>query len=228
MQTSVRLTRDYMNIYRAPAADGTRALLLVVLLQVIDGTAISLTFTHHSILNRQLPIAEARGYLAFLKAEAAAGTQMWLLIERAGMWTSAAAVADQAEQDMIDGIAANLDHTEQRLNETVDVSDILDGITRTGGWRGARKANQPRIRPTRTNTHLKPPTPAQLDRMRQHHNGVVTCGYGQPWTLLDGIVQRGHADRASVMYWPGTRKIRSVRLNGRGWAAIGQTGQVAA
>lgn len=231
---SLTLTRPYMNIYRAPDSDGLRALLLVVLLQVIDGTAISLTFANHSILNRLLPEAEARAYLEFLKAEAAAGTGMHLLIERAGMFTSAMAAADDAEQDLIDRLNASLDqdHADLTARMSAQVEQVADIVTgpRTG-WTGIRTAakNQAlgfrRIRPTRTGVHVKPLTGPMLDLIRNHRAGVVTTRPGQSWTVLRGIVERGYG---KPVYRPGTRIITAARLNERGLAVAKTSEEIAA
>jgi hypothetical protein len=209
------------------------AVLFTILVSLFhDG--VSLVFDNHNILNRSFTnLAEGRAYLRFLKAEAAAGTPLWLIVERAGAWTSAAAVVDDTEQALIDAINATLNeaHAELAANTAAQqarVAGIVNGPR--AGWNAARNAANNtasrRIRPTRTNVHCQAPTPPQLDRMRQHSNGIVTVGDGQNWRLLDGIVQRGCAE--VYAYWPGTRKIRAVRLNGRGWQAIGQQTEVAA
>lgn len=220
---------SHMNITRRNGA----VLFTILVSLFTDG--VSLVFTHHDILNRTFTnLDEGRAYLRFLKAEVSAGTPLWLIVERAGAWTSAAAVVDDAEQALIDAINATLDERHAQdsaklADQQARVADIVNG-PRTG-WNAARNAANNtagrRIRPTRTNVHTQPPTPAQLDRMHQHRNGVVTAGDRQSWTVLRGIVDRGHATVHA--YWPGTRKIRSVRLNRRGWQAIGQyNGQVAA
>jgi hypothetical protein len=81
----------------------------------------SVIVTYHDGLNRAFPTnAEADAYVEFLKTIEAQRLPIYVIEEQAGVWTSAAAVVDQAEQDMLDGIAANLVKP-----ETVDVSDIL-------------------------------------------------------------------------------------------------------
>ena len=105
----------YMNIRRAPVDGQPGNVLLTVLISLFtDG--VSLTFTGHDILNRAFTnLDEARAYLRFLKAEAAAGTPMWQIIERAGAWTTAAAVVDDAEKGMRAGITANMDAVNAKL-----------------------------------------------------------------------------------------------------------------
>lgn len=189
------------------------AVLFTILVSLFtDG--VSLTFTGHPILNRSFRnLAEGRAYLRYLKAEAAANTPLWLIVERAGAWTSAMAVADHAEQQLIDDIRATVDGA---IRDTAAERPAVS--VQPTNWHRMRAE----IATTRTRVHTQPPTDAELARMRAHHNGRVTCDQGQPWTLLRGIVRRRYADPDTVEYVPGTRKIRAVWLNQRGWAAIGQ------
>jgi hypothetical protein len=220
----------HMNITRP---DG--ALVFVVLISLFtDG--VSLTFTRHPILNRQFTnLAEGREYLRFLKAEAAADTELWLIVERAGAWTTAAATVDDAERELIDGINAAIDGRTTQNTPPVEVADIMADAKLTGGWNGARTRAKNarlyparRIRPTATNVHTKPLTDVMADLVRSHVSGTVRTRPGQSWTLLRALVERGYADPASVVYRPGTRQIASVRLNARGRQATGQQSEVAA
>ncbi|BAL87192.1 hypothetical protein AMIS_19720 [Actinoplanes missouriensis 431] len=214
----------YMNI-----TDAHGVLLFVVLVQLFTDH-VSFTFANHPILNRAMPIGEGRAYLRFLIDEAAKGTPAAIIEDLAGQWTSAAAVADQAEQDMLDDLAA--DFAQRDADAAADLAAqqtaTARSMTKAYGDEWYRLRHPRKVRPTRTRVHVQPPTAAMLDRMRRHRNGVVTCGPGQPWTLLDGLIQRGLADQASAVYRPGTQIIASVRLNARGWAAIGQQSGVAA
>lgn len=217
----------YMNI---TSRNGT--LVFVVLVQLFHN-GVSLIFNHHAALNRAFTnVNEGRAYLRFVMNEAAAGTPTWLIVDRAGRWSSAAAVADEAEQALIDGInqamgerhaATNAAHEQAR-----QIRDEAQAAN-SGGWYATRKqAMRNTIRPTATRIHTQPPTPAQLDRIRRHHNGRVTCAPGQPWTLLRGIVDRGLADRSNIDYKPGTRQIKAIHLNRRGWALLAQQNEVSA
>jgi hypothetical protein len=227
------------NLYREMTAPDGR-LLIVRVDEHHDHTAVTVVSHMNTSLDRAMPHQEADAYLAFLEQEWATGIQMWLLEEQAGILTTVSAALDRFETAMVAELNTVLDATDARLEagaeaqrEKAGVADIMADTKQAGGWTGARTAAKNntlgrQIRPTKTNVHVKPPTPAQLDRMRRHHNGRVTAGDGQSWLLLDGIVQRGLADRNTVEYWPGTNKIRAVRLNQRGWTAIGQHEQVAA
>jgi hypothetical protein len=105
------------------------------------------------------------------------------------------------------------------------VAEVMAGTTQTGGWYGARKAAQQTatpsrtVHPTRTRVHCKPATPAELDLIRAHRNGVVTTRPGQSWTILRAIARRGLGEPT---YRPGTRIIASLTLNARGYALAGQ------
>lgn len=214
--------------------DITRAngnILLTVLISLFtDG--VSMTFTNHPTLDRTFGnLAEGRAYLRYLKGEAAASTELWLIEDRAGDWTSGAAVADQAERALIDSVNATLNAAQADLNretavQQAAVADIMAGTGQTGGWYGARKAAQQAvtpisraIHPTRTRVHCKPATAAELDLIRSHRNGVVTTRPGQSWTILRAIERRGYGQPT---YRPGTRIITSITLNARGHALAGQ------
>jgi hypothetical protein len=89
----------------------------------------------------------------------------------------------------------------------------------------AKQTNQPKegrlVHPTRSNVHLKPPTPAELDRIRQHHNGIVTTAPGQPWTLLRAIVRRQLVEhevhgRHVIAVGPAQRAGHGARRTGAG------------
>jgi hypothetical protein len=195
----------HMNIYRADSS-----LLLVVLVSLFtDG--VSLTFNRHPVLDRQFTnLAEGRAYLRFLKAEAAAGTALWQIIERAGAWTTAATAVDQA---LIDSLNADLDA--QPTPEPVEV--------RPANWNAFRQQARP-VRNTRTQAFRKPPTAAMLLLMRQHQGGIVTTDGRASWLTLRAIVDKGLAHIHEVH---GRHIIASVRLNAAGYAAL-ETAGVAA
>jgi hypothetical protein len=189
--------------------------------------------TRQSALSATYPHGQRAGAISWyrtIRDAALARTPIWQIEAQVSCLIDAAQAAGGADAELADAILATLD--ERRVQdaakldaEQAAVADIVNGPR--DGWHRARTEAR-RIRPTRGRVHTLPPTPAQLDRMRAHHNGIVTVDQGQPWKLLDGIVQRGHADPTSIVYWPGTQKIRSVRLNARGWNAIGQQNGVAA
>lgn len=185
---------------------------------------VSITALHHPALDRTFTndrLDEGRTYLQFLYDEARKGTQVFLIEAQAGALTSAAAVLDQAEQDMVDGVNANLGRMTAPQPSTVDVSDILanPGPSFADLKRNARNDY------SRTRVGSQPPTAPQLDRMRQHVGGVVTTAQGQSWTLLKGIVDRGLGMAHEVH---GSYVIRSVKLNRRGMAYVEQGLEVAA
>lgn len=178
---------------------------------------VSITALHHSALDRTFTndrLDEGRTYLQFLYDEARKGTQVFLIEAQAGALTSAAAVLDQAEQDMVDGIRANMDAMQPK---PVDVSDIVQG----DGYQAERKkAREQAARfATRSQVHLQPPTEAELGRIRAHVHGIVTCAPGQNWTLLRAIVRRNLGDIHEVH---GRHVIASVRLNARGLQLAGE------
>ncbi len=181
---------------------------------------LSRTFTNAQIV-------EGRKFQAYLRDNA--HLPVWQIEAGVSALLATAAVFDQAEQDLIDGINATMGEKRAELNaSTEQARQIRDQVqaqqANTGGWYAARKTARNTIpfRPTATRVHTQPPTPAQYDRIRQHHNGRVTCAPGQAWTLLRGIVDRGYADRASIEYKPGTRQYRAIHLNKQGWALLGQ------
>lgn len=189
---------------------------------------LSRTFTNAQII-------EGRKFQAYLRDNA--HLPVWQIEAGVSALLATAAVFDQAEQDLIDDINATLAakraqsepvHGQARRNAT----EVAAQQAQTGGWYAARREAAARnaipFRPTATRIHTRPPTPAQYDRIRKHHNGRVTCADGQPWTLLRGIYERGFADEASIEYWPGTRKYKAVRLNRRGWALLGRNAEAAA
>ncbi len=181
---------------------------------------VTITVARHDILNRQFTnLAEGRQYLALLRDLATAGKPMWLIESAAGAWTSAAAVVDDADQELIDSINTTMDNGQP---QPVDVSDIVDDMPVGGSWAALRQQNRRDF--TRTRVHTQPPTPAQLDRIRQHVDGVVTRAPGQPWVLLRGIVDR----RLGVAHEQTGQRITSVRLNHRGLALAQTREEIAA
>jgi hypothetical protein len=166
------------------------------------------------------------------------GQPVWL-IEASVSALIDAAQATGADAELITAINATMDAADSRKVESARLNADVQTITADAdpNWRSnlrrevvqaAKQTNQPKegrlVHPTRSNVHLKPPTPAELDRIRQHHNGIVTTAPGQPWTLLRAIVRRGLAVEHEVH---GRYVIASIRLNARGMALAGQ-GQVAA
>jgi hypothetical protein len=188
-----------------------------------DGVAITVVTPARTTLDRAFTnLDEGRAYLTFLRDAALAGLPVWAIEQQAGVLTSAAAVIDDAEQALIDGINADWDRNTKQAT-AIDVSDIVDGDEYQAARKAAR-ADAARYS-TRTGAHLKPPSAAELDRMRQHHNGVVTCAPGQPWTLLRAIVRRGLAVEHEVH---GRHVLKAVRLNARGYQAIESSEEKAA
>jgi hypothetical protein len=181
-----------------------------------DHTAILVVTPMDTSLDRAFPTtAEADTYLGFLNEQVAGNVPLWQIEHNAGVLTSTSAALDHIDHELIDAV-----------NEAMDQADL----DRQAATEQRVAAEQAAIRgivpahpvtPTRSRVHTQQPTPAELARMRAHHNGRVVCDQGQPWTLLRGIVRRRYADPNRVEYWPGTRKIRAVWLNQRGWAAIG-------
>ncbi|WP_045740784.1 hypothetical protein [Actinoplanes rectilineatus] len=222
---AVPVQPEYRDVH---APDGRRVLHLRIDTHH-DGITVLAVVPWDTTLDRDFPTrAEADAYLAFLTEQVEGGARLWLIEQRAGAFTSAAAIVDQAEKQLAADINATMDTIPAEwAAQTAAEQAAIAADRPTETWNSYRQSLRP-ARPTRTNVHRKPPTPAMLDRMRQHRGGVVTCGDGQSWLLLDGIVQRGCADRNSIVYRPGTRIIASVQLNGRGWNAIGHSTAVAA
>lgn len=179
---------------------------------------VSINVTAHPTLDRTFTnLAEGRAYLRFIRDLALAGTAVWAIEQQAGAWTTAAAIVDQAERDMVQGIGANM----QAAQPTpVDVSDIVNqrrGPTFTDLKRNARNDY------TRTRVAAKPLTPAELDLIRHHRGGRVTTRPGQSWLVLRAIVRRGYG---TAVYGSGHR-IVAVDLNERGLAVAEQNGVAA-
>lgn len=203
-----------MNLYGPDMQTGERGGRVLHVVIHHHGTHIGLVFTDHGNLNRALPVDEARAYLADIKREAKSGTAVWAIEQLAGAWTSAAAIVDAAEQDMVTGINATLDAAQPK---PIDVSDILADMPRAGSWNALKQANRRDY--SRTRVSSKEPTAAELDRIRAHRDGIVTTAPGQPWTLLRAIVRRELGDIHEVH---GRHVIASVRLNARGMALVGE------
>lgn len=150
---------------------------------------VSINVTNQPALDRSFTnLDEGRDYLRLLRDEANAGTAVWAIEQLAGAWTSAAAIVDAAEQDMVTGINANIDAAQRT---PVDVSDIL-------AERGPTFSNLKRnvVRDfSRTRVSTKPPTAAELGRIRaarRNDDGTltVTRAPGQPWTVLKALRDR--------------------------------------
>lgn len=100
---------------------------------------VSINATNQPALDRSFTnLAEGRDYLTLLRDEANKGTAVWAIEQLAGAWTSAAAIVDAAEQDMVTGINATLDATQPT---GVDVSDILADTPVGGSWAALRRSN---------------------------------------------------------------------------------------
>jgi hypothetical protein len=182
---------------------------------------VSINVTNQPALDRSFTnLDEGRDYLALLRDEANKGTAIWAIEQLAGAWTSAAAIVDQAEQDMVTDINATMDAGQPAA---VDVSDILAGMSPAGSWTALRQNTRRDY--SRTRVSSKEPTAAELDRIRAHQGGIVTTAPGQPWTLLRAIVRRELGDIHEVH---GRHVIASVRLNARGMALVEQGQEMAA
>lgn len=184
-----------------------------------DGT--SIVVTYHDGLNRAFPNhAEADAYLALLEKLEAEGHSVYVIEQQAGMWTTAAAAANDAEAALVDDINRTIDTA---APATVDVSDILAdiaAITPDQDWRHQTRkqiaeaaGSTARIADhTRSRVGSKELTQAELDLIRSHRDGTVTTKRGQSWTILRAIVRRGYG---TPVYGTG-RRIIAVTLNQRG------------
>jgi hypothetical protein len=144
------------------------------------------------------------------------------------------AVADAAEQDLIDAVNASIDNaladrtckqpavSVQPTNWHRLRSDITQGSLRT---HAKNQTLGRRIRPTRTNVHTKPLTGPMLDLIRNHCGGVVTTRPGQSWTVLRGIYECIGGTPTSR---PGTHIMTALRLNERGMAIAQTSEEIAA
>ncbi|GGN39057.1 hypothetical protein FHR83_006806 [Actinoplanes campanulatus] len=195
--------------------------------------------TRQSALSATYPHAqraEAIAWYRTIRDAALARTPIWQIEAQVACLIAAAQAAGGADAELAADINAVLDQATATMRaelaaDQAAVADIMADSKRTGGWTGARTnaknaALHPerRIRPTRTNVHVKPLTPAMLDLICHHRNGVVTTRPGQSWTVLRGIYERVGG---TPTYRPGTRIIASLRLNERGLSAADQ-GPVAA
>jgi hypothetical protein len=77
-----------MNLYGPDTQTGEQGARVLHVVIHHFGSFISLLFTDHAVLNRQLPIAEARAYLRDIKREAKAGTALWAIEAQAGVLTA--------------------------------------------------------------------------------------------------------------------------------------------
>ena len=176
-----------------------------------DGISINVFTAGHrnSTLSAVYPHAEreaAKTWYRTIRDHGTAGTHV-RLIEAAVADLITPAVDDA---DLIAAINTTMDTTRPQV---VDVSDIMATTPAGGAWNALRQNGRHDFSRTRVGT--QDPTPAQLDRMRQHVDGVVTRAPGQSWLLLRGIVDRGLADPNGTT---GRRILTSVRLNTRGRA----------
>jgi hypothetical protein len=191
-----------MNLYGPDTQTGERGGRVLHVVIHHFGAHIGLLFTDHGSLNRALPVDEARAYLADIQREAKSGTAVWAIEQLAWAWTSVAAIVDQAEQDMVTGINAAMDAAQPT---PIDVSDILAERepTFTDLKRNARRDF------TRTRVGSKPPTEAELDRIRAAHRNndgtlTVTRAPGQPWTVLKALHARLGGQ---IAYKAGTARV---------------------
>jgi hypothetical protein len=166
------------------------------------------------------------------------GQPVWLIEAQVSALIDAAqAIGPDAQ--LVAAINATLDAGDTaRQVESDRLNDDVQAITAAAdpNWRrtlrtqvvqAAKQTNYKEnpVHPTRSQVHLKPPTAAELDRIRQHRNGVVTCAPGQPWTLLRAIVRRQLAEPHEVY---GRHVLKSIRLNRRGLELAAQTTEAAA
>jgi hypothetical protein len=191
-----------MNLYGPDTQTGEQGARVLHVVIHHFGSFISLLFTDHAVLNRQLPIAEARAYLRDIKREAKAGTALWAIEAQAGVLTSTSAIVNQAEEAMVEGIRANMDAAQPK---PVDVSDIVP--QGAGSWQALRQANRRDF--SRTRVSSQEPTEAELGRIRaarRNNDGTltVTRAPGQSWTVLKAL-----RDRLGGVptYKPGTARV---------------------
>jgi hypothetical protein len=167
-------------------------------------SALSATFLHTDR-------TQAEAWFTHIRAAARAGQPVWQIEAGISALIDAAQATGGADADLAASINATLDAAERK---PVDVSDILD--TPAESWDAFRRNTRRDF--SRTRVSSQPPTPAQLDRIRQHHDGIVTRASGQPWLLLQGIVDR----RLGVAHEQTGQRVTSVRLNSRGLALAEQ------
>lgn len=200
-----------------------------------DHTAVTVVSPWDTTLDRAFPAqAEADAYLDFLRTEVEAGSQVWLIEERAGVLTSASAALDHFEQDLIDGINASMDTVQDRHHTAHErARNIRDEVqasqAQTGDRYGMRKqapanARTVQPRPTMAGAHLTPETPAQIEAARQHRDGVVYPGNGITRPTLNALARKGYG---TVRYAGARKQIVALDLNGRG-LALGEQKEMAA
>jgi hypothetical protein len=162
-----------------------------------DGASIRVT--HSDTLGRQYPAGtehELDTYLAWLEQAAKAdGATLRLIEDAASALTSAAAVYDDAERDLIASINSTMDATTASLAAEVEQErDDAQQIVADGqGWNAYRQ--QVRRDFTKGRVHRLPPTPAELDRIRNARPNpdgtyTVTCRPGQTWRVLSALRDR--------------------------------------
>jgi hypothetical protein len=187
--------------YDMHATDG-RHVLQVRVDRHHDGVAINVTGL--PALDRTFPdgkLAEGRQYMAFLYEAARQCMPVWQIEAQAGVLTSAAAVVGQAEQDIIDGVTANM--AQATLNaqpEPVDASDIS-----TTGWHNFRQSV------TRT---AKPVSDAMDRILASATGGYIPRGKHATSVQLIALAHRG---KVVLDYgWHGrTRVINGAWVVGR-------------
>lgn len=169
--------------------------------------------------------AQAKTWYRTIRDAALAGTPVWLIEAQVSALIDAVqAVGPDAKlaaavNATMDAVQADLEADTAR--QQAAVADIVNG-PRTG-WRNLRHEFR-QVRPTRTNTHVQPLTPAMRRLARQHNNGIVRLPAGTDWRILAGIADRGHGTVHEARGY----RVTAVRLNQRGLAVAAQTEERAA
>ena len=116
--TSTVASQHHERDYRAP--DG-RTVFHILIDVHPEGSSVQVS--GHPTLDRQFTCWQQRNnYLRLLRDEAHKGTPVWQIEHMAGALTSAAAIVDDAEQDLVDRINADLD--EQRAKREQDMQAV--------------------------------------------------------------------------------------------------------
>lgn len=121
--------------------------------------------------------------------------------DAAGYLTTEVAIADRLQDDA-DEIMAGADRNWKAKirNQVVQAAKQANAGSRTAV-------------PTASRVHTKPLTAVELDRVRNHADGVVTLLPGQSWTVLRAIWRRIGGEPT---YRAGTQIMVSLRLTERG------------
>jgi hypothetical protein len=130
-----------------------------------EGVSIVVTQPTATTLNRTFTndrLVEGRAYVALIRDMARAGRPVRDIEAAAGALTTAAAIVNEAAQD---------------LTEPTNLAAFRQAAPKSA---------------TEGRVHTKPLTQSELGRVRSHVDGVVTTQPGQPWTMLRAIVRRGY------------------------------------